>query len=961
MAKDNGNGTVTVEKGDSLWSIANAFLGGGNKYQRLASWNNIKDPYIIVVGQVLKIRSSNDPVPAPTPSNKAKVTAFGLQAGSDNTIYAKWEWTKSNTDHYQVRWWYGTSDNQGFVGSDSTTEHAHATYSPPANATKVTFMVKPISKTYTKNNATTSYWTADWSTNVSYYMKDNPPSKPSGEINVKIENHTLTASLYNQNVNAADIEFQVVADDKTIYKTGYARIYTGAVSFSCTIELGKRYKVRCRSIRHWDMLSSDWTDYTANIGTIPSAPENFTVIKTTSATSVYLEWPASDNTKSYKIEYTTKKNYFDNASNEVQKLDNIEFNHVEITGLTGGIEYFFRRRSVNDYGESPWSPIESIVIGKKPSAPTTWSSTTTCVTGEELILYWVHNSEDGSSQTLAELQLYIDDDEDMPAITIKNSEDDEEKDRTSSYIVDTSVFPEGTKIRWKVRTAGITYNSPDPELGGYGDWSIERTVDIYAPPTLSLVVSDKKNGDPINILYSFPLYINAVPGPKTQSPIGYHLSVIANEAYTTVDEVGNEKNVGAGEEVYSRFFDVSNESLSKELSAGDINLEVGISYRVTCVVSMNSGLTASASSSFIPLWMDTDYSPDAEIGYDSERYTAQIRPYCSITETVFYEVEYSFEEKRYLKSDRTIDGERSIVDAVYTTTGERVFIGVNALGLELYYCAVYMDDAGNPIDAAYYEVVYSSGVYSKTNTVIDISEVTEALTDTGDIVYLGIDNADIEVYHCITEETKLVEDMTLSLYRREFDGSFTEIATGLDNTANTYVTDPHPALDYARYRVVARTNSTGDVSYYDVPGYPTGEKAVIIQWDEEWSNFNTEENSVLTEPTWAGSLLRLPYNIDISDANSPDVTLINYIGRKRPVSYYGTHLGETATWNVEIPKYDKDTLYAIRRLAIWMGDVYVREPSGTGYWANIKVSYSQKHKEVTIPITLSITRVEGGM
>lgn len=45
------------------------------------------------------------------------------------------------------------------------------------------------------------------------------------------------------------------------------------------------------------------------------------------------------------------------------------------------------------------------------------------------------------------------------------------------------------------------------------------------------------------------------------------------------------------------------------------------------------------------------------------------------------------------------------------------------------------------------------------------------------------------------------------------------------------------------------------------------------------------------------------------------------------MSYYGTQLGETASWKVEIEKSDVDTLYALRRLAIWMGDVYVREPS----------------------------------
>ena len=172
--------------------------------------------------------------------------------------------------------------------------------------------------------------------------------------------------------------------------------------------------------------------------------------------------------------------------------------------------------------------------------------------------------------------------------------------------------------------------------------------------------------------------------------------------------------------------------------------------------------------------------------------------------------------------------------------------------------------------------------------------------------------------------------------------------------------DPHPSLDYARYRIIATTVSTGAVADCDIPSFPIGEKAVIIQWDEDWSTFNVTSDDVLVNPPWSGSLLRLPYNIDVSDSNKIDVSLIEYIGRKNPVAYYGTQTGETSTWNVEIEKSDKETLYGLRRLAKWMGDVYVREPSGTGYWANISVSFSQKHRELTIPVTLEITRVEGG-
>ena len=157
------------------------------------------------------------------------------------------------------------------------------------------------------------------------------------------------------------------------------------------------------------------------------------------------------------------------------------------------------------------------------------------------------------------------------------------------------------------------------------------------------------------------------------------------------------------------------------------------------------------------------------------------------------------------------------------------------------------------------------------------------------------------------------------------------------------------------------TDATGAVSYYDMPGYPVQEKSIIIQWDEKWSNFDAVGEDPIAQPPWTGSLLSLPYNVDVSDKYNADVSKIQYIGRKHPVSYYGTQLGETSSWATEIPKTDAETLYALRRLAIWMGNVYVREPSGSGYWATVSVSFSQKHLGLTIPVTFEITRVEGGM
>ena len=144
-------------------------------------------------------------------------------------------------------------------------------------------------------------------------------------------------------------------------------------------------------------------------------------------------------------------------------------------------------------------------------------------------------------------------------------------------------------------------------------------------------------------------------------------------------------------------------------------------------------------------------------------------------------------------------------------------------------------------------------------------------------------------------------------------------------------------------------------------GYPVGGVSVIIQWDEEWSTFDVSDETSVNSPSWSGSMLKIPYNIDVTDKRSTEVSFVEYAGRKHPVSYYGTQVGETSTWSMAIPKKDKETIYALRRLSLWAGDVYVREPSGMGYWANVNVSFSQNHTEVTVPVTLDITRVEGGV
>lgn len=903
--------TYTVVRGDTLSEIAQRF---GTTVSYLAKLNNIRNVNLIYVGQVLKISEvvtvtpakpnpTPAPPPAPSPSKptptktspaatRVTITAFGLQANTDRTFFGTWSWSRDNTAHFEIRWFYGTGDKAKFTGNSSTVEwldnaQPQSLYTAPENATYVSFQVKPIAKTHKVNNSDVYYWTAQWSTEQFYYMKNLPPAKPPTPT-VTMEDYTLKVEVNGVEEDNIDIEFEIIQNDLTVYKTGKSKVTRSVAKYSCSVSPGYSYKVRCRALKN--NLRSGWTDYSSNVNTKPNKPEKINDLRAVSDTAITLTWDEAITADSYDIEYAIRLDYL-GMSNASTTINNITAPRYTITGLSTGEKYFVRVRAVNTQGTSDWTEAKSIVLGAVPSAPTTWSSSTTVTVGEDMKFYWMHNSKDGSKESKAELSYVVDNGSEVLKEIVKVDTSDD----VSYYWLPTLSYREGASIKWRVRTAGIT--------GEYGPWSVTRTITIYAPPSLSLVISDDGlNTRSLRQITKYPFYIKAVAGPSSQIPIGYHFSIIAKDTYETMDEHGNVKMVIAGQEIYSNFLDVNERLILLTMTPSDVNLENNIEYELLCTVTMNSGLTEEASAEFRVSLDDVTYYPAAEILFDETTLSASIRPYCTYTPYIFYQVSYNASTGIYTRTNTAISPiEGTSVDNALTTQEDLVFVGVNASG-----------------ETIYFSVIPSNREY-------------------------------------------LVENVVLSVYRKDYDGRFVEIAKDVPNLDNRYVTDPHPSLDLATYRVVATDTTNGSISYTDIPGYPVGIKSVIIQWDETWSNLEILGDNPTDEVSWAGSMLKLPYNIDVSDSNEMDVSLIEYIGRSHPVTYYGTQLGVTSTWRMEIPKTDKATLYGLRLLAIYTGDVYVREPSGSGYWANISVSYEQKHRELTIPITLTIKRVEGGM
>lgn len=726
-------------------------------------------------------------------------------------------------DKYEVRWYYDTGNGVWFSGGSSDTTDKNATYSSPNNAIKIKVNVKPVSKTYQSNGNEVYYWTGT-SVSAEYSFEMDEPAVPSVPT-VSIDKFQLTASLENiPDARTDEIEFQVY-NNSTLSSSGRVTVLMQMAKYICNVQAGGKYRVRARGVNIYSTsrIYSKWSDYSSEVTSIPAAVKDLTVAAD-SKNSAKLTWSKVDTATSYKIQYTFREAYFDSSS-QVSSMT-VENTTGFVTGLEQGKKWYFRVCATNEKGDSPWSDIVSVAIGTKPEPPTTWTMTSTAIVGEDITIYWTHNSEDGSKQRAAKIELTVNGIPNIIDLTNNVDDNDDSEEKVHYYTFNTKEYKDGAELKYRIKTKGV--------VDDFSDWSVQRTINLYAPPTLDWTLSLAEN-DILNVL---PFDIYAEPGPLNQKPITYFVSITANDTYTTENEIGIETVVTAGTEVYSKLFNATKRNLQLYLSAGDLMLKNEQMYKLTIVVSMDSGLTATKSIIFTVNWTLRDYSPNVSIGIDDKTLSAYIAPYCK--------------------------------------------------------------------DA----------------------------------------------------DQDLVRDISLAVYRREFNGTFTQIATGLPNDGVVTVTDPHPSLDYARYRVVATDTNTGVISFEDIPGQAVNESSIVIQWNEKWMNFDSIGQDEFEEPTWAGSMIKLPFDVDVDESHDPDVSFVEYIGRKHPVAYYGTQRGESMTLNAVIPKDYTDTIYALRRLSEWAGDVYIREPSGIGYWANVTVKMPIKHVELTISVTLTVKRVE---
>lgn len=941
------NVVYTVVKGDTLSEIA---VAKSTTVSELLSLNpDIKNKDLIYVGQKIIISGDSPAKKTTNYTQKAKITAFGWQSGQDangTTVFATWAWDVKNTDHYEVRWKYATGDGVGFKGDYSDVSECQSIYSAPNNATHVSFQVRPISKTYKKGDKDVHYWTAGWSTVQKYYFKNNPPGDTGVPTISGTGTYTLTAKLTNLDINATAVQFQVYnVTDSKVYKTGTANIKAKDATYSCSIKAGVEYKVRSRGVR--GNVYGQWSNYSDVIDGPEVKLGDITSLVALSSTSVELRWEYNSKHKIFDIAYTTTKDWFDSNPSGVKTLTlgSTETPHkvgrAVIPDLTAGNEYFFRvrGRSTDTISSSlTWSNIASITIGIAPTAPTTWSSASTVNTGDRLTFNWTHNSIDGSRMTEAKLHLTVNGDKTIYRLvsgTCSTESDVTEKAATVSGF-DASDLEIGATVR-VLMTYMNTLEAPTLNVNGIGAHSIDAGDSGSCYWDANALVIFTFDGSHWVIMNN-----NA---SKTSDSY----TIVANYEEDTIIkwevETAGVLTDSSGDYIYSPL------SLTRTVNVYtppslDLTVE-GLTTIEETIIDPSTGAGSTIETNQlqafpISITISEDSSNQNPIGY-----------FITVTSSSAYETVDTVGNPKQINSGDEIYSK-------YFDSYENPFtLTLSPADLDLENGIEYTLGVTASMD---------SGLTAENSVTFEVAWTDAEFWPNAEIIYDKNTYTTSICPYCADETGALINGVTLSVYRREFDGTFTELASGLKNEESTFVTDPHPALDSARYRVVAITDATGLVTYYDVPGYPIEENAAIIQWDEKWSNFDkqmltssdgSEYSDDEEQPAWSGSLVRLVYNLDVSDDYDNDVEHVGYIGRDYPVSYYGTQKNHTQTWNTDIPKTDKDTLYALRRLAAWMGNVYVREPSGSGYWATVKVSFGQTHNELVIPITINITRVEG--
>ena len=521
----------------------------------------------------------------------------------------------SATEGYAYHWSYTVYTTAGktktVVGSTSTTTTRSQTFDAPDNALTVYFYVRPAAKKYTyypkygETATKKANWfsgaTASRSISTGAKVPDTPSisnvSLDGGVITVKMA--STGAAEYIEKYVLGIYRDNVLVENRTIKQTGETATYAwrpavagAAYSFTVYVinERGRKSKASARS---------------TPVVTAPAAPQAPSVAAITvadgsgGAVRAKVTWNAVKGATAYTVAMAAS----DSAANAALLPSDAWTTAEALTSAAimspqSGTKTFFRVKASNPSGESAWSAITAspFIAGTKPNPPTVWASADAVVNTGEAYANWVHNSEDESAQTAAQVMVGTS----VIDLTAQ-----------TRYQLPVLNAADGSTVTFKVRTQGIA-------SAGWSDWSETVSVRVWHLPTLAVSVDDTVS--------AFPFSVTVDPAAANQYPVVVDLEIEATADHTVTNPDGTQRAVAAGEVIY-RVHDITPADPDViTFGAGDIGLADAQEYVARATVSMSSGLSCSNSASFTYDIDQTDVCIGAQLT-DMGDYSVQIAPY----------------------------------------------------------------------------------------------------------------------------------------------------------------------------------------------------------------------------------------------------------------------------------------------------------------------------------------------
>ena len=546
------------------------------------------------------------------------------------------------------------------------------------------------------------------------------------------------------------------------------------------------------------------------------------------------------------------------------------------------------------------------IAGSKPLQPTIWSSKGTYIEDDKLQFFWKHNSTDGSYQTQAQIKFTIN------YADTSSGQETIVKDSTDITIVETTDASANEE-----KTYSVEY------------FNLNDFIAKLFPGKASVMSSGKFD-------------------------ITYAVRTMGH--YTGESDSWSDWSPSREVIVYRK------PEIQFDQTIGDGWLWDPFDFRYDTTETAYDGSPFPSTVTQFPLFIGVVSGPSPQLGMEYSYTITALQDYTIL--------DYDGSE-RHIKSGEQIFNRISGPTKRYigSDNGNYCLIRINAWDINLANSIDYRLDV---------TVMMDSGLTASVSKEFRTEYTDSAFMPDAEII-LDEDQFSAYIIPGIEEEVELlpgeepidIDDVVFHIFRRNYDGTMTEIVSGLQGGTNISVVDPHPSLAGASYRIVGMSKKTGEIEYVDIPGQEFDEKPIIIQWDtdyqgytllDDWVDETEDPNDILLYGQGLqGNILKLPYNIDASNKYEMDKELVDYIGREHPVSYYGTQKGESLSLSTVIPKSSKDIIFALRKLSIYAGDCYIREPNGTGFWAHVTASFNINHLDVTVPVSIEATRVEGGI